>query len=1188
MKHMRKGIALLLAAMMVMPNMPASAENVQSETQTEEVADVTETTEKAAQNVEETQVQEEIESADDASVFYNTGNYEVGIMEDDFAEDGSYTINIPEENPFFPYEVQFTCDGEVTDEWFMTPDDTVEIGGHTFKVSAYFDNTVVTQMSLNVAGDTVTVYPEKKEFTNDGDGTMEMSLLPLTQRNLTVDLTGYTPIELTMVSTDSIFTGADALKDTDKVVWKSAYYDDDYSISQSGDKLDLSTNTSNGSSSWEMITGSGDQLDKNDVRYYVQVNTTASQNWLIPTVYGNNAEGIREELMVSDSQYYDYEKETRKYTVTAVDITHSNKWLALKVNEQIYQNPKYSTLKAYEGKYDSITDAKNAVEITDKIFAADMTQNGAGYEVKDWHDSWITIVTFDAAGNETGILPVCINLYNTTPDGYMGSGSVMKYQNGYYNYIDKTSHITSDSTGTNLTFELYKGYSVSEAYYVYLYYYKMGKQNNAAVTAAFEGRYASISEAQTAGSMDVKDDLFRLNGKEGYKADYSQGVDFTIFVGNDGDLNQEIYHYTVKTVEGQTTKPNYSSNSTSVDFTGLMDQNGNFVAVDFIQPTEDSYAEFNYLTITVFDDTDLSKIAPCFNTGRGVSLYAENGNSKEVSGMSYHDFSNGPVQYTAVAEDGKASKNYWLQVVKRTSGNNLYVNSLADTQAKTVNQNGVIYSIREVMLDGYHNYYHDIVLANMGTQSIPNLKVELNSDQVVLDQYWTLSGNYELSPLGYDNSTGTVKAENLAKIRLKSKDGVEAGTNVSGTVTIKSGETALMVLTLTGMVGDPSITTKDIPAAVKYVPYGTVIQNNNKYSWNKTSYTMVSGTLPAGMTIRENGEIYGVPQETGEFTFTVRMNNSESSFKSDEATYTLKVLDNTNENVENATDSGYEFRERLSNIVLGATGADSQKFVSIGELDEFQALYLDGQELTKGSDYSAERGSTRITISTQTLSRGGKGSHTIALEFRQKDTDTLKRAAQNYIVSDQNTNSGNNNSNGNSGNSGNQTSGNSGSSNSGSSNSGSSSGGSNTSNVTGTNGTVSQTEKDSQIATQKTITYTVAAGDTLSKIALKMYGDRKFWRKIYADNKDVLKNPNRIYVGQKLTLYFDQDETQNQSDADSTVKANTYVIKPGDTLWRIATKLYKKGYYWKNIYEANRKTIKSPEKIRVGQMIELP
>ena len=665
-------------------------------------------------------------------------------------------------------------------------------------------------------------------------------------------------------------------------------------------------------------------------------------------------------------------------------------------------------------------------------------------------------------------------------------------------------------------------------------------------------------------------------------------MDFTIFIGNDGEAGQQIYRYHVKTVEGEKVKPNSYSSSTGVTFTGLNDGNGNSLNSYIVKNTEDSYAEYNYITIMVEENVDLSNLAPVFYTDSKVNLYAANGNIKEVSGQSYHDFSSGSVQYTAVAEDGKNSKNYWLQIVKVSDSTDLYINSLSDPEAKTVEQNNVVYSIREIMLDGYHNYYHDIVVANMGKQSIPNLKVELNSNQVTLDDYWTLSGNYDLSKFSLDKIVSTGNVPNVAKIRLKAKDGVEAGTNVSGTVTIKSGNTTLIVLTLTGLVGDPSITTKDIPAAVKYVPYGTVIQNNNKYSWNKTSYTMVSGTLPAGMTIRENGEIYGVPQETGEFTFTVRMNNSESSFKSDEATYTLKVLDNTNENVENATDSGYEFRERLSNIVLGAIGADSQKFVSIGELDEFQALYLDGQELTKGSDYSAERGSTRITISTQTLSRGGKGSHTIALEFRQKDTDTLKRAAQNYIVSDQNTNSGNNNSNGNSGNSGNQTSGNGGSSNSGSSSGGSSNGGSSTSNVTGTNGTVSQTEKDSQIATQKTITYTVAAGDTLSKIALKMYGDRKFWRKIYADNKDVLKNPNRIYVGQKLTLYFDPDETRNQSDADSTVKANTYVIKPGDTLWKIATKLYKKGYYWKNIYEANRKTIKSPEKIRVGQMIELP
>lgn len=53
-----------------------------------------------------------------------------------FGEDGSYTIQIPEEDPFFPYEVQFAGfeDSEPQNVWFMTPDSTVEFGGHTFRV----------------------------------------------------------------------------------------------------------------------------------------------------------------------------------------------------------------------------------------------------------------------------------------------------------------------------------------------------------------------------------------------------------------------------------------------------------------------------------------------------------------------------------------------------------------------------------------------------------------------------------------------------------------------------------------------------------------------------------------------------------------------------------------------------------------------------------------------------------------------------------------------------------------------------------------------------------------------------------------------------------------------------------------------------------------------------------------------
>ncbi|HEX9053894.1 MAG TPA: LysM peptidoglycan-binding domain-containing protein [Gemmatimonadales bacterium] len=49
-------------------------------------------------------------------------------------------------------------------------------------------------------------------------------------------------------------------------------------------------------------------------------------------------------------------------------------------------------------------------------------------------------------------------------------------------------------------------------------------------------------------------------------------------------------------------------------------------------------------------------------------------------------------------------------------------------------------------------------------------------------------------------------------------------------------------------------------------------------------------------------------------------------------------------------------------------------------------------------------------------------------------------------------------------------------------------------------------------------TYTVVAGDNLSKIAKKIYGDGNKWRKIFDANTDVLKNPDLIRPGQVLKI----------------------------------------------------------------------
>jgi len=49
-------------------------------------------------------------------------------------------------------------------------------------------------------------------------------------------------------------------------------------------------------------------------------------------------------------------------------------------------------------------------------------------------------------------------------------------------------------------------------------------------------------------------------------------------------------------------------------------------------------------------------------------------------------------------------------------------------------------------------------------------------------------------------------------------------------------------------------------------------------------------------------------------------------------------------------------------------------------------------------------------------------------------------------------------------------------------------------------------------------TYTVKKGDTLWNIAKLCFGDGSRWKEIYELNKDKIKNPNLIYVGQVLTL----------------------------------------------------------------------
>jgi nucleoid-associated protein YgaU len=50
----------------------------------------------------------------------------------------------------------------------------------------------------------------------------------------------------------------------------------------------------------------------------------------------------------------------------------------------------------------------------------------------------------------------------------------------------------------------------------------------------------------------------------------------------------------------------------------------------------------------------------------------------------------------------------------------------------------------------------------------------------------------------------------------------------------------------------------------------------------------------------------------------------------------------------------------------------------------------------------------------------------------------------------------------------------------------------------------------------------VQRGDSLSKIAKQFYGDASEWRRIYEANRDLIKDPNLIQPGWKLTIPEEQ------------------------------------------------------------------
>lgn len=124
-------------------------------------------------------------------------------------------------------------------------------------------------------------------------------------------------------------------------------------------------------------------------------------------------------------------------------------------------------------------------------------------------------------------------------------------------------------------------------------------------------------------------------------------------------------------------------------------------------------------------------------------------------------------------------------------------------------------------------------------------------------------------------------------------------------------------------------------------------------------------------------------------------------------------------------------------------------------------------------------------------------------------------------------------------------------------------------------------------ADQDHLYYVVVRGDSLSKIAKKIYGDFHRWKDILKMNPSI-KNPSRIFPGKVLAYVADTESAQafaekyKESEKQSVL---TKTIKTGDTLAGIALESLGDMGFWRYIWFKNRKAIKRANLIFVGQEI---
>lgn len=171
-------------------------------------------------------------------------------------------------------------------------------------------------------------------------------------------------------------------------------------------------------------------------------------------------------------------------------------------------------------------------------------------------------------------------------------------------------------------------------------------------------------------------------------------------------------------------------------------------------------------------------------------------------------------------------------------------------------------------------------------------------------------------------------------------------------------------------VANPIIKTDELPEAVMQYEYYVKLEADRS---EFIKWRLVSGELPEGLTLSEDGIISGTPKEFGEFTFKVRTKLLDK-IDSDAKEYVINVLEKPRK-LELSEESQYTIDD--NNYLMGVTNRTSLESLlgSFKNVEHIRVFDGKGSEVTSASALIG----TGYTIS---LMHGEETVHTVTVVVR--------------------------------------------------------------------------------------------------------------------------------------------------------------------------------------------------------------